>query len=260
MRDRGWRQGPFGAAFVLGFALSGLFDGLLLHQILQWHHLLSLMPGEAARDLRFQILADGLFHALMYGLAVAGLILLWRQRRGLTEAGAGRRVVGGALLGFGAWNVIDVVLFHWILRIHHIRLDTDQPIAWDIGWLVLLGLLPLLAGAWVLKGGRGAGRGGMAAPATLAGLVVAAGLWSLRPPPVEVDTAVVFAGSDPGKPFAAAAAIDARVVSVQGDGAVAFLRLAEPADRWRLYRYGALMIGGAGPGGCLTWTRKGQTT
>lgn len=31
-------------AAVLGFALSGFFDGVLLHQILQWHHLLSLVP------------------------------------------------------------------------------------------------------------------------------------------------------------------------------------------------------------------------
>jgi uncharacterized membrane protein len=27
--------------FWLGFALGGFFDGIILHQILQWHHLLS---------------------------------------------------------------------------------------------------------------------------------------------------------------------------------------------------------------------------
>jgi uncharacterized membrane protein len=31
---------------LLGFALGGFFDGILLHQILQWHHLLSSRSGQ----------------------------------------------------------------------------------------------------------------------------------------------------------------------------------------------------------------------
>ncbi|WP_426000432.1 DUF2243 domain-containing protein [Caulobacter sp. DWR1-3-2b1] len=30
---------------MLAVALCGFFDGILLDQILQWHHLLSLVPG-----------------------------------------------------------------------------------------------------------------------------------------------------------------------------------------------------------------------
>lgn len=29
------------AGYMLGFGLGGFFDGILLHQLLQWHHLLS---------------------------------------------------------------------------------------------------------------------------------------------------------------------------------------------------------------------------
>ena len=43
---------------LLGFALGGFFDGILLHQILQWHHLLSLVPGMV--DLRVQICGTGI--------------------------------------------------------------------------------------------------------------------------------------------------------------------------------------------------------
>ena len=64
---------PTLAARILGFALGGFIDGILLHQVLQWHHLLSLVEGERFRDLRVQILADGLFHVLMYVIAIAGL-------------------------------------------------------------------------------------------------------------------------------------------------------------------------------------------
>jgi uncharacterized membrane protein len=65
--DAGRRTGLAAAiaAGVLGFALGGFFDGILLHQVLQWHHFLSLVPGEALRDIGVQILADGLFHAAM---------------------------------------------------------------------------------------------------------------------------------------------------------------------------------------------------
>src|SRR3954464_7311151 len=101
----------FAPAFVIGFAFSGLFDGILLHQVLQWHHLLSLVEGEPLRDLRVQVFADGAFHILMYGLAALGLWFLWFRRKALAVEGSSRRFSGGLAMGFGAWNVVDVVLF-----------------------------------------------------------------------------------------------------------------------------------------------------
>src|SRR3982750_1109516 len=67
---------PTTGAFILGFAFSAFFDGILLHQILQWHHLLSLAHGASFRDVRMQILADGLFHMASYFLAGIGMLLV----------------------------------------------------------------------------------------------------------------------------------------------------------------------------------------
>ncbi|HZF78582.1 MAG TPA: DUF2243 domain-containing protein, partial [Rubrivivax sp.] len=39
------------AAWMLGIAFSGFFDGILLHQVLQWHHLLSGLDGEGWNDI-----------------------------------------------------------------------------------------------------------------------------------------------------------------------------------------------------------------
>lgn len=47
----------------LGFGLGGFFDGILLHQVLQWHHLLSGVE-QAHVDIRVLIMTDGLFHVL----------------------------------------------------------------------------------------------------------------------------------------------------------------------------------------------------
>src|SRR5690606_1536758 len=102
-------------AFWLGFAFSGFFDGILLHQILQWHHLLSAIRTE---DVRFQVLMDGYFHLLMYAIAALGLWLLWRARRSFEAPGASRRFLAYFLIGFGVWHGLDAVASHWVLGIH----------------------------------------------------------------------------------------------------------------------------------------------
>ena len=120
------------SGYALGFAIGGFFDGILLHQILQWHHLLSALEGEPYSDLRFKILADGIFHALMYAVGGVGLWLLWRSRAEFGRAGADRLLFSNALIGFGAWHVVDAVASHWLLGIHRIRMDSDVPLVWDL--------------------------------------------------------------------------------------------------------------------------------
>ena len=249
------RKPWIGWGVVLGFALGGFFDGILLHQILQWHHLLSLVPG--AGDLRLQVLWDGLFHALMYLVAVAGLVGLWRTRRRLVE-GSGRPLVGALLSGFGLWHVVDSVLSHWVLGIHRIRLDSPNPLAWDLLLFVVFGVLPMAVG-WLLVHGGGPSRGpGRPTVALLAltAVTTAAAAWSLRPPPDQPFTTVVFRpGLGPPQVFAALAAADARLVWSDPAMGVLLVEVA-PARRWRFYGRGALLVGGAGaPAGCLGWSR-----
>ena len=118
---------PLVGAFILGFAFGAFFDGILLHQILQWHHLLSLVQGDLYRDVRVQILADGLFHAAAYLLAAGGLVLLWR---GGQVRPADRIVLGWAVLGFAAWQFADVILVHWAIGLHRVRVDVPNPLLW----------------------------------------------------------------------------------------------------------------------------------
>jgi uncharacterized membrane protein len=255
------------AADVLGFALGGFFDGIMLHQVLQWHHFLSLVPGESLRDIRVQILADGMFHIAVYAIATLGLWLLWRARAGLDLEG-GQRLLGAALLGFGAWQVVDVVGFHWMLGIHRIRVDVPNPLLWDLGWLGVVGLPPLLAGLWLRRsasgGGRppplGGARQGRAAAAMLAFSVLgAAPLASLPPPGAAASTAVVVLfrpGLGLEGAFAAVAAADGRVVWADASGELLTVQLGPNTSAWRLYLHGALVVGTSGPAaGCLAWTK-----
>lgn len=238
---------------LIGFALSGFFDGVLFHQILQWHHLLSLVEG--AGGLAAQVLWDGAFHALMYVLAAVGLWLLWKGRRGLDAPGAGRRVAGWGMVGFGLWHVVDAVISHWALRIHRIRVDAESPLLWDVGVFALLGLGPLIAGLWLLRRKGGGGGGRQAVALGLAALV--AGPIAATPGPQEPLALVVFLSAQ-GLPevAAAAAAAGGRPVWSDAGGRVWAVELGPQAVPSRLYRHGAVMVS-QGPLalGCLSRSR-----
>lgn len=237
-------MGPRTAATLLGISLGGFFDGILLHQILQWHHLLSLVDG---LDLRGQVLWDGLFHLAHYLLAVLGLWGLWRHRA------AAPPVLPALLLGFGLWHLIDAVLSHWLLGIHRIRVDAADPLAWDLGWLAAFGLLPI-ALALLLRG-RGPGAPGLGV-AALALVAALAGLWSARVPDDRPFAVVFRPGAGLGTVLDAMAATDARLVAGDPHAGVVVVEAASP---WTFYRHGAILVGGAGlPAGCAAWNGIGE--
>lgn len=256
--QRAWTGGSsIVASAVIGVALGGFFDGILLHQILQWHHFLSLVPGQALRDTKNQILADGAFHVLMYAVAALGLVLLWRSRMRLADPASGTRLLGGALLGFGAWQFIDVVVFHWIVGIHRIRVDVASPLPWDIGWLVVFGLPPSLAAFWLLRRVSTSFPGpGPAMAAGLALAVIGAGQLAALPPSGSTATFVVFpTGTSARAAFGAVAAVDGHVIWADPSSQVLVIEPASDQTPWSLYRHGALLVGRTSPGGCLSWAR-----
>src|SRR5690554_2222793 len=87
---------------LLGLGLGGLFDGIVLHQVLQWHHMVSTpIPPVTLEDLEANTLGDGLFHVAAWILTVAGVFLTAATDRD-ERAGLGTRgLVGGILIGWG---------------------------------------------------------------------------------------------------------------------------------------------------------------
>ncbi len=132
----------------LGIGLGGFFDGIVLHQILQWHHMFTEpYPANSVGNLELNTLGDGLFHALTYVFTAIGLFLLWRnvQRKRLPMPG--RVLVGALLVGWGLFNVIEGIIDHYVLRIHHVRSGPDQAF-WDLAFLVWGATM--LIGGWLL--------------------------------------------------------------------------------------------------------------
>jgi uncharacterized membrane protein len=162
--DRGgrtWRTSALGrptaGAILLGLGLGGFVDGIVLHQILQWHHMLTSagFPATTVGNLRLNTVADGLFHVATWILTVAGIALLWGAARRRHVRWPAKLLWSGALIGWGAFNVVEGLVDHQMLGIHHVNetAPLDQWIWWDIGFLAW-GVVMLVVGSALLRRGR----------------------------------------------------------------------------------------------------------
>jgi uncharacterized membrane protein len=143
---------PRAPAFVLGLGLGGFIDGIVFHQVLQWHHLLTGDNGGERMDtvagLEANTLADGLFHLATWVLVFAATSLLVRAWRRGELAPPWRMHLGLLLAGWGVFNLVEGLIDHQLLGIHHVRDDLGAPLGWDLGFLAF-GVL-LVAGGAVL--------------------------------------------------------------------------------------------------------------
>lgn len=144
---RGSAGGPTPArapGLLLGLGLGGFVDGIVLHQLLQWHHLVSdveAYPTTTVAGLEVNTLADGFFHLVMWFLVLAGSLLTVREWRSGRLAPSWSFHVGLLLVGWGIFNVVEGVVDHHLLGIHHVRDDLGGPASWDVGFLVFSVLL-----------------------------------------------------------------------------------------------------------------------
>jgi uncharacterized membrane protein len=144
------RSGLLVAAGILIGAglLAGFVDGILLHEILQWHHMITtIRPIANFSDFEANTLGDGLFHLGTWTMTVVGVTLLWLAG-GRSDVPWSPKIFGGSLLlGAGLFDVIEGLVDHQILGIHHVKPGPNQ-LAWDIGFLALGATLAVIG--WII--------------------------------------------------------------------------------------------------------------
>lgn len=108
------------AAIVAGLGFSGVLDVLVLHHVLQLHHLVSARvdPGTVS-GLRTNVLADGLFTLAMLGIMLVGLGWVWRVDRRTASPLSLAPLSSAGLVGIGLFDLIDVLVNHYLLGLHH---------------------------------------------------------------------------------------------------------------------------------------------
>lgn len=150
------RRFPISAGILFGLGLGGFFDGIVLHQLLQWHHMVSgWHPPDDLRSLELNTLWDGIFHGATYLFVAAGLVVLWRAAHRAHLYWSNRLLAGSLLLGFGLFNLVEGVVNHHLLGVHHVNElvpEAERPY-WDLGFLVW-GAAMLVAGWLFLRAGR----------------------------------------------------------------------------------------------------------
>lgn len=123
------------AGITLGMGMGGFFDGIVFHQILQMHNMLSArVPTDTLLGAKTNMVWDGIFHAAVWVLTSAGIAMLWRAARRSDAILSTKALVGAMLMGWGAFNVVEGIVDHHLLQLHHVYQVLGQSM-WDYAFL-----------------------------------------------------------------------------------------------------------------------------
>lgn len=131
------------ASMVLGIGLGGFIDGISLHQILQWHEMLSnKVSTDFLLGKSVNMFWDGIFHLFCWIVVLIGIVLMWKllSRRDLNRSGY--LLWGGLLLGWGLFNIVEGLIDHHLLELHFVRQRSSDP---DYENYLFLGISVILA-------------------------------------------------------------------------------------------------------------------
>ena len=141
------------AGMLLGCGMGGFFDGIVFHQILQWHNMLSsVTPPTTLVAMKYNMLWDGAFHGATWLMTAAGLTRLWLAGHRGEAVWSSQAFAGALLLGWGLFNTLEGLLDHQLLGIHHVHPGKDE-LAWDLGFLIS-GVVMLATGLVLIRGVR----------------------------------------------------------------------------------------------------------
>lgn len=145
------RRLPLSPGVLLGIGLGGLLDGVVLRQLFPWHHAPPAAAPAAVLAVATRI--DGLLLAAAWLAAAAGV---WSIHRVLScgATWSGSRLAGGLGIGGGVFILVEGVLAHHLLGVHHVRAGSAHVLAWDLGVLLVGALLVLVGSRWARRGRR----------------------------------------------------------------------------------------------------------
>jgi uncharacterized membrane protein len=136
------------AGLLLGVGMGGFVDGIVFHQLLQLHNMLSARrPKDSIANYQVNMVWDGLFHSFTWLMTAVGIALLFRAARRPDVPWSGRVLVGSMLAGWGLFNAVEGLIDHQILQVHHVveRLGLS---VWD--WVFLASGVVMIAAGWLI--------------------------------------------------------------------------------------------------------------
>src|SRR5688500_8962676 len=112
------RRPLISAGTLLGIGLGGFVDGIVLHQMLQVHNMLSAKrPKDSIVNMEINMVWDGLFHAFTWMMTALGLWMLWRAVTRRDVPLSGKPLFGAMVFGWGLFNFVEGLIDHHVLHI-----------------------------------------------------------------------------------------------------------------------------------------------
>jgi uncharacterized membrane protein len=141
------------AGIALGIGMGGFVDGILFHQIFQFHNMLSAkIPTDEIVGAKVNMVWDGVFHSFVWIVTAIGLVILYRAAKRADVRFSDTTFIGSLLMGWGLFNFVEGVIDHHILQLHHVYERAGLSI-WDYGFLAW-GAVMILAGWMMLRNDR----------------------------------------------------------------------------------------------------------
>ena len=138
------------AGILLGLGQGGFFDGIFFHQLLQWHHMFTnIESSSTVAGLELNTLGDGLFHVFDWIMTLAGIIALWIAVKKDNVILSTSVLIGAFCIGAGMFNIVEGILSHHVLQIHHVK-PGEHQLAWDLGFIGA-GVLSVIVGWLILN-------------------------------------------------------------------------------------------------------------
>ena len=128
----------FIAGLILGLGLLGAIDGIVFHQLLQWHHMV------LSDNIQLEIFTDGLFTALFSAKLLWGGVKIFQDARKNQLGTSWRIFLGGIFIGGGAFNLVEGIVDHHILQVHRVKPLAENPLMYDLAFLAIGALLVVI--------------------------------------------------------------------------------------------------------------------
>ena len=142
------------SGLLLGIGMGGFVDGIVLHQILQWHHMVSnWIPPTTLEAVHVNMVWDGVFHGAVWLVTLVGIFLLWSAAYHQERIPFLQEFVGRLVSGWGWFNLVEGLIDHQLLGIHYVR-PVPNSTVYNLTFLAVGGVGLLLLGRVLIQTGR----------------------------------------------------------------------------------------------------------
>jgi uncharacterized membrane protein len=133
-------------SIILGIGIGGFLDGIIFHQILQLHGMVSnKLALDSVIGKAINMFWDGIFHLVTLTAVIIGVVSLVRLLSKKNINPSSKLAWGGFFAGWGIFNFVEGLIHHHIIKLHNVNEFAINQDIWNYGFLAS-GILCMVLG------------------------------------------------------------------------------------------------------------------